>query len=63
MNSSTKALRLKAKLSQLPNSPSIPYAGTGFVVGEGLLMTNRHVAQLFSQGVGTQIRYRVVDPQ
>jgi endonuclease G len=29
-----------------------PYAGTGFFVGEGLLMTNRHVAVMFSDGVG-----------
>ena len=29
-----------------------PYAGTGFVVGENLLMTNRHVARIFGQGFG-----------
>jgi DNA/RNA endonuclease G (NUC1)/V8-like Glu-specific endopeptidase len=28
------------------------YAGTGFVVGTDLLMTNRHVAALFTSGVG-----------
>jgi hypothetical protein len=28
------------------------YAGTGFVVGQGLLMTNRHVAQIFCGGLG-----------
>ena len=28
------------------------YGGTGFVVGPELLMTNRHVARLFSEGVG-----------
>jgi endonuclease G, mitochondrial len=43
---------------ELPYSPMIPYAGTGFVVGKGLLMTNRHVAQLFSQGLGLTIRYQ-----
>ncbi len=37
-----------------PGNPSIPYAGTGFVVGEGLVMTNRHVAQIFAQGLGTR---------
>jgi endonuclease G, mitochondrial len=37
---------------ELPNSPSIPYGGTAFVVGPNLLMTNRHVAKLFSEGVG-----------
>jgi endonuclease G len=36
----------------LPSSVAVPYAGTGFVVGENLLMTNRHVAELFADGVG-----------
>jgi DNA/RNA endonuclease G (NUC1) len=31
---------------------TLPYAGTGFLVGENLLMTNRHVAELFSSGLG-----------
>jgi DNA/RNA endonuclease G (NUC1) len=39
---------------ELPNHPSLPYAGTGFVVGQGLLMTNRHVAELFSVGLGRE---------
>jgi endonuclease G len=43
---------------ELPLSPFIPYGGTGFVVGNGLLMTNRHVAQLFSQGLGLTIRFQ-----
>jgi endonuclease G, mitochondrial len=42
---------------ELPLSPLIPYGGTGFIVGNGRLMTNRHVAQLFSQGVGMHIQY------
>jgi glutamyl endopeptidase len=29
-------------------APEIPYAGTGFVVGEDLVMTNRHVAEVFA---------------
>ena len=37
---------------ELPNHPSLPYAGTGFVVGAGLLMTNRHVAEIFASGTG-----------
>lgn len=37
---------------ELPNHNSIPYAGTGFVVGDDLLMTNRHVAELFAGGLG-----------
>ena len=43
---------------EVPSSPILPYAGTGFVVGRGLIATNRHVAQLFSQGLGLTIRYR-----
>lgn len=38
----------------VPGMPSLPYAGTGFVVGDGLLMTNRHVAHIFARGLGTQ---------
>jgi endonuclease G len=37
---------------ELPDHPSLPYGGTGFVVGEGLLMTNRHVAEIFCAGLG-----------
>jgi endonuclease G len=36
---------------ELPGS-RIPYGGTGFVVGSGLIMTNRHVAELFAEGLG-----------
>jgi endonuclease G, mitochondrial len=43
---------------ELPQNPLIPYGGTGFVVGKGRLMTNRHVAQIFSGGLGMQIRYQ-----
>jgi endonuclease G, mitochondrial len=42
---------------ELPHYPLIPYGGTGFVVGPNLLMTNRHVAALFSSGLGLTIRY------
>jgi endonuclease G, mitochondrial len=38
----------------LPDQPSLPYGGTGFLVGDGLLMTNRHVAQLFASGLGSE---------
>lgn len=36
----------------VPSDWRIPYAGTGFVVGENLLMTNRHVAEIFANGLG-----------
>lgn len=37
---------------ELPDSPWIPYGGTGFIVGDNLLMTNRHVGELFATGLG-----------
>jgi len=43
---------------ELPTSTLVPYAGTGFVVGKGLIATNRHVAQEFSRGLGLTIQYR-----
>lgn len=42
----------------LPGQRRIPFAGTGFFVGDGLLMTNRHVAELFSQGLGRRITFK-----
>jgi DNA/RNA endonuclease G (NUC1)/V8-like Glu-specific endopeptidase len=36
----------------VPSDWSVPYAGTAFVVGENLLMTNRHVAEVFANGLG-----------
>ena len=37
---------------ELPGHPDRPYGGTGFVVGDGLLMTNRHVAEISPRGWG-----------
>lgn len=37
---------------ELLNQTGIPYGGTGFVVGDGLVMTNRHVAEIFARGPG-----------
>lgn len=49
---------LKALLSigrvELPGNLTTPFAGTAFVVGDGLLMTNRHVAEIFATGRGTR---------
>jgi DNA/RNA endonuclease G (NUC1)/S1-C subfamily serine protease len=47
----------------VPNSPLLPYAGTAFVVGDGLLMTNRHVAEVFSRGLGLKILYTPGDAE
>lgn len=41
----------------VPELLTVPYAGTGFFVGDGVLMTNRHVARLFVQGVGQGKKY------
>jgi endonuclease G len=38
---------------ELIGHPSLTYGGTGFVVGTGLLMTNRHVAEIFANGLGS----------
>jgi endonuclease G, mitochondrial len=46
---------------EVPNMPQIPYGGTGFVVGKRLVMTNRHVAKLFSSGLGLKIAYHPGD--
>ncbi len=34
-----------------------PYAGTGFVVGDHVVMTNRHVARIFAEGIGVSLTY------
>jgi len=39
---------------ELPGNPDYPYGGTGFVVGKGRLMTNRHVAMIFARGLGNR---------
>src|SRR5262249_56085913 len=68
--SSLNAAEVKTRLSdlfpligriELPNSTLLPYAGTGFVVGKGMVATNRHVAQFFAQGLGLTIRSRCGD--
>ena len=58
VKSKISALFPKIGRIELPLNPLIPYAGTGFVVGDGLLMTNRHVAELFSRGLGMSIKYQ-----
>jgi len=47
---------------ELPNMFTVPYGGTGFLVGPGILMTNRHVARLFAEGLGVEdLLYRPGD--
>jgi endonuclease G len=52
-----RAIRAVGRVD-LPDHPSLPYAGTGFLVGPNLLMTNRHVAEFFAEGLGTAIRFK-----
>jgi V8-like Glu-specific endopeptidase len=40
------------------NVPNLLYAGTAFVVGPTLLMTNRHVASIFAQGLGNKVDFQ-----
>jgi endonuclease G len=42
---------------ELPPPAIPPYLGTGFVVAPGVMMTNRHVARVFADGLGKTIRY------
>ncbi len=37
---------------ELPGNKKFPYGGTGFVIGDGVIMTNRHVAEIFARGLG-----------
>lgn len=59
LNAAAVRARLRPLLAsvgriELPGHPILPFGGTGFVVGPGLVMTNRHVAELFCHGLGTR---------
>ena len=44
---------------ELPGHPKLPFGGTAWVAGPKLLMTNRHVAELFASGLGLrQLRFQ-----
>lgn len=38
----------------------VPYGGTGAIVAPGLMLTNRHVAEIFTYGVGGASRLRMI---
>ncbi|WP_417721011.1 DNA/RNA non-specific endonuclease [Salipiger sp.] len=42
----------------LINHWSLPYGGTGFLVGDDLVVTNRHVARLFAEQLWNGYRFR-----
>jgi endonuclease G len=43
---------------EMPDSDTNNFIGTAFIVGPGVLMTNRHVAEVFTNGVGrSDLRY------
>ena len=46
-----RAIRAVGRI-ELPDDDQRPYAGTGFLVGGNVMMTNRHVAALFADGLG-----------
>ncbi len=48
----TRACQAVGRLAPLHPHPERPYLGTGVVVGDGLMLTNRHVAAPFVHGVG-----------
>jgi len=63
MNNPARATINRALLSvgqiAVPGDAVNPLAGTGFLVGDALVMTNRHVAEIFVQGMGTaELRFR-----
>ena len=41
----------------LDNHPTFPWCGTAFLVGDGIAMTNRHVAQIFAQQSGKEWKF------
>ena len=43
---------------ELNNHPDYLWVGTGWLFAENLLMTNRHVAQLFIENAGTEFRFQ-----
>lgn len=49
---------------EIPGIPNVPFGGTGFVVGANLVMTNRHVAAIFTSGLGSRslVLDTAVDP-
>ena len=58
LKSRIEACLLSVGRIEVPSLPSLPYAGTGFIVGDNVLMTNRHVAAIFAAGVGRSLEFQ-----
>ncbi len=43
---------------ELTGDPTLPYAGTGWMIGDGIAITNRHVASIFAQKQGSAFPFR-----
>ncbi len=50
------AIRSVGRL-ELKNHPSLPYAGTAWMVGEDVAITNRHVASIFARKQGASFPF------
>jgi Lipase (class 3)/Trypsin-like peptidase domain len=60
LKSRIEACLLSVGRIEVPSLPSLPYAGTGFIVGHDVLMTNRHVAAIFAAGVGRSLKFQTI---
>ena len=49
-----RAARSVVRLDVTPPIAGLMFAGTGFLVGDGLVMTSRNVAELFASGLGRE---------
>ncbi len=43
---------------ELTGDPTLPYAGTGWMIAEGIAITNRHVASIFARKQGAAFPFR-----
>jgi endonuclease I/V8-like Glu-specific endopeptidase len=59
MNGAAARLRIRQCIRavgriDIPGHPRLAYGGTGFLVAPNLLLTNRHVAAIFTTGIGVR---------
>jgi len=51
-----RAIASVARL-ELPNGGSVPYLGTAWMIADDVMITNRHVVELFAYGEGNTVRF------